>query len=68
MPAMQLTASVFVLWISFFMVGQALLSIPAEFHDFDPEFFLEDELSESDGDTEDESGAELVENPRASAT
>jgi len=50
-PAVQLLASVFVLWIAFFMVGQALLSIPAEFHDFDSELLLNDEASEAGDDS-----------------
>ena len=68
LPTVQLSASVFVLWVSFYMVGQALLSIPAEFHDFETEFFLGDELSESDGDPVDESEANVAVKTRASAT
>lgn len=66
-PALQLSASVFVLWIAFFTVGQALLSIPAEFHDFEPEFFLGDDMAESNGNPVDDSGTEFAGNRRASA-
>jgi hypothetical protein len=53
-PAIQFSASVFVLWIAFFMVGQALLSIPAEFHEFEAGFSLEDDAAPSDSDPSDE--------------
>jgi hypothetical protein len=50
-PTIQLSASVFVLWIVFFMVGQALLSIPSAFHDFDSKVFLNDEASDTEVDS-----------------
>ena len=39
LPAVQLSAALFVLWISFYAIGQTLLLIPSEFHDFDAGFF-----------------------------
>ena len=68
LPAVQFSASVLVLWVSFYLVGQALLSIPTQFHDFDPELFLGDEISESSSDPSDEVGSTIPENVGASST
>lgn len=40
-PMAQLLAAVFVLWVSFYTVGQALLLIPSEFHSFESSFLEE---------------------------
>lgn len=45
LPMAQLCAAVFVLWVSFYAVGQALLLIPSEFHDFESSFLEEIEQS-----------------------
>lgn len=67
-PALQLSASVFVLWIAFFMVGQALLSIPAEFHEFEAEVSLQDDDGQSDSDPSDEASPSNTENVGDSST
>lgn len=40
-PTVQLFAAVFVLWLSFYGVGRALLLIPSEFHEIVTETFEE---------------------------
>lgn len=47
-PILQLCLAIFVLWVSFYAVGQSLLLIPSEFHHFEAGFFDESENDESD--------------------
>lgn len=54
-PALQLFAALFVLWLSFYGVGRALLLIPSEFHQIEIEAF-----DDSADDEPEEAAAEIV--------
>lgn len=58
-PALQLFAALFVLWVSFFGVGRVLLLIPSEFHKIETETL--DDFSEEESE---EPVAEAFADPR----